>query len=82
MVLPLPSYGLKVIEKHVGFTRRLPEGRGDWAMARYIEAVEAPDPLTRARILGEILAYNEEDLDATRAVMEWLTTRTAVMDTR
>lgn len=75
--LPVPSYGLKVIEKYVGFTRRLPEGRGDWAMARYIEAVEAPDPAVRSEIMKEILAYNEEDLDATGAVLEWMRSRQA-----
>ena len=73
--LPVSSYGLKVIEKYVGFTRRLPESRGDWAMARYIEAVEAPDPVVRSEIMKEILAYNEEDLDATGTVLEWMRSR-------
>jgi predicted RecB family nuclease len=41
-------------------------------MARYIEACETSDPATREDIMSEILTYNEEDLDATRAVMEWL----------
>jgi len=44
-------------------------------MARYIEAVETDDPAARDVIVGEILKYNEEDLDATRAVMEWLRDR-------
>jgi hypothetical protein len=35
------------------------------------------DPAARDRIMADILAYNEEDLDATRAVMEWLRTRDA-----
>ena len=30
------------------------------------------DPAKRAEIVNQILAYNEEDLDATWAVMEWL----------
>jgi predicted RecB family nuclease len=72
VVLPLPSYGLKVVEKFVGFKRRLAEYQGSLAMARYIEACETAETATRDGIMREILAYNEEDLDATRAVMEWL----------
>ncbi|MGH9365622.1 MAG: TM0106 family RecB-like putative nuclease [Thermoanaerobaculia bacterium] len=72
VVLPVPSYGLKVVEKHVGFKRKLDEYRGDVAMARYIEATETSDPAARAGILDESRAYNEEDLDATWAVLSWL----------
>lgn len=43
-------------------------------MARYIEACETSDPATSEEVMSEILTYNEEDLDATRAVMEWLRT--------
>jgi predicted RecB family nuclease len=74
VVLPLPSYGLKVVEKFVGFRRRLAEYQGSLAMARYIEACETSDPATKEEIMAEILIYNQEDLDATRAVMEWLRT--------
>jgi predicted RecB family nuclease len=74
VVLPLPSYGLKVVEQLVGFERRLNEYQGSLAMARYIEACETSDPATREEIMSEILTYNEEDLDATRAVMEWVRT--------
>ena len=72
VVLPLPSYSLKVVDEYVGYRRRLPEANGAWSMAKYVEATEAPDPAARAAILGEILSYNEEDLDATWAVMEWV----------
>ena len=41
-------------------------------MARYIEATETSDSAARAGILDEIRAYNEEDLDATWAVLSWL----------
>jgi predicted RecB family nuclease len=71
VALPLPSYGLKVVEKIVGFERRLTEYQGSVAMARYVEATETPDPAAREAIIGEILAYNEEDLDATWKVLEW-----------
>ena len=70
--MPLPSYGLKVVEKFVGFERRLTEYQGSLAMARYIEATETSDPAARDAIISEILAYNEEDLDATWKVLGWL----------
>ncbi len=41
-------------------------------MARYIEATETSDPAARDAIVSEILAYNEEDLDATWKVLGWL----------
>ena len=44
-------------------------------MARYIEACETDEAAVREGIVNEILAYNEEDLEATRAVMEWLRAR-------
>jgi uncharacterized protein len=74
VAFPLPSLSLKVIEKFVGFQRKLPDTDGAWAMARYIEATEASDPTARAGLMEEILAYNQEDLSATWMVMEWLET--------
>lgn len=72
VVLPLPSYGLKVVDEYVGFRRKLEEANGAWSIAKYIEATETNDPAARAAIVDQILAYNEEDLDATWAVLEWL----------
>lgn len=69
--LPLPSYSLKLVEKYVGFQRQL-AGKGDWAIAQYIRACETNDPQQAERLIGEILSYNEEDLDATWAVYRWL----------
>ena len=77
VVLPLPSYSLKVVDEYVGFERRLSEANGSWSMAKYVEATETDDPAARAALVKEILAYNEEDLDATWAVMEWLRQFTA-----
>ncbi len=71
VVLPLPSYSLKVVERYVGFARAK-SGDGAWSIAKYIEATESNDPAAREANVNEILAYNEEDLDATWAVMEWL----------
>src|SRR6185436_466402 len=47
IVLPVPSYGLKSVEKLAGFERKLVDYQGSLAMARYIEAVETDDPATR-----------------------------------
>ncbi len=72
VVLPRPSYSLKVVEKHVGFKRTQDEYGGDWSIAKYIEAVETEDEEKRKSLMNEILKYNEEDLKATWAVFEWL----------
>ena len=72
IVLPLPSYSLKVVEKYVGYKRTLEEYGGDWAMAKYIEAVETEDPGQRNAVMNEILDYNREDLEATWAVFKWM----------
>ncbi|MDD5677046.1 MAG: TM0106 family RecB-like putative nuclease [Kiritimatiellae bacterium] len=72
VALPLPSYGLKVIEKYVGFKRTQEEYGGDWSMAKYIEAIETHDDKLRAQLMNEILTYNNEDLQATWAVLQWL----------
>jgi predicted RecB family nuclease len=75
IVLPLPSFSLKVVEKYVGFTRTLEEAGGQWAMATFIEATETSDELKRKQLMNDILKYNQEDLAATWAVFEWLKTR-------
>jgi predicted RecB family nuclease len=72
IALPLPSYSLKVVEKYVGFKRKLEEYNGEVAMAKYIEATETEDESLRSQVLNEILAYNKEDLEATWAVFQWL----------
>ena len=73
--LPLPSYSLKVVDQYVGYRRTLADANGAWSIAEYIRATETNDPVARAAIVNQILAYNEEDLDATWAVMEWLLSR-------
>jgi predicted RecB family nuclease len=70
--LPLHSYSLKVVERHAGYRRKLPEANGAWAIAKYIEAVETEDEEQRQAHMGEILEYNEEDLDATWRILTWL----------
>jgi predicted RecB family nuclease len=72
IALPIPSYSLKVIEQYVGFRRTQTEFGGDWSMATFIEATETNDKKRRAALMNNILKYNEEDLAATWAVLEWL----------
>ncbi len=72
VALPLPSYSLKVVEQHIGFERTSDDARGDWAMATFIEATETEDEARRSALMDQILHYNEEDLDATWAVLQWL----------
>ena len=72
IVLPLPSYSLKVVEEYVGFKRTQDEYGGSWAMAQFILATETDDETERSGLMAEILKYNEEDLAATWAVFEWL----------
>ena len=41
-------------------------------MAMFIEAMETSDEAKRNELMGEILKYNREDLEATWAVFQWL----------
>jgi predicted RecB family nuclease len=72
VVLPLPSFSLKVVEDYVGFERKEAEYGGSWAMATFIEATETNDEGKRKELMDKIIAYNREDLEATWAVFEWL----------
>jgi predicted RecB family nuclease len=77
LVLPLPSFSLKVVEDYVGFERKEAEYGGAWAMATFIEATETSDEGKRKELLDKILAYNREDLEATWAVFQWLQAKTS-----
>jgi predicted RecB family nuclease len=77
VVLPLPSFSLKVVEDYVGFERKEAEYGGAWAMATFIEATETSDEGKRNELMDKILAYNKEDLEATWAVFQWLKAKTA-----
>jgi len=76
VVLPLPSFSLKVVEDYVGFERKQAEYGGAWAMATFIEATETNDEGKRKELMDKIIAYNREDLEATWAVFEWLRGKT------
>jgi predicted RecB family nuclease len=75
VILPVPSFSLKVIEQYIGFKRSQSEFGGQWAMATFIEATETSDERKRKQLMNEILKYNEEDLAATWAVFQWLKTK-------
>ena len=72
IVLPTPSFSLKVIEMYIGYERTQAEYGGEWSMAKFILATETSDDKLRADLMSEILQYNNEDLEATWAVFEWL----------
>ncbi len=72
IALPLYSYSLKEVERHIGYERSLAGTSGDWAMARYVEAFETRDELEREALMSLIIAYNREDLEAMWAVVQWL----------
>jgi predicted RecB family nuclease len=72
IVLPLPSFSLKVVEKYVGFVRSQNDYGGDWAMATFIEATETKDSSRREELMAAIRLYNREDLEAMWFVFEWL----------
>jgi predicted RecB family nuclease len=73
IVLPLPSFSLKVVEKYIGgFKRTQSTYGGEWSIAQFILATETNDEQLRAQIMEQILKYNDEDLEATWAVFEWL----------
>lgn len=75
VVLPIPSFSLKVIEKYIGFKRKQTEYGGDWSIVKYYEASESDDEELRDNVMNEILEYNKEDLAATWAVLQWLKTK-------
>lgn len=76
VVLPLPSFSLKVVEDYVGFERKEAEYGGAWAMATFIEATETIDEGKRKELMDKIVGYNKADLGATWAVFEWLRGKT------
>jgi len=43
VILPVPSFSLKVIEQYIGFKRSQSEFGVQWAVAPFIEATETDD---------------------------------------
>ena len=72
VILPDPSYSLKLVEKRAGYQRSQAEYGGEWSIAKYIAAVETGDATAYEEAIGEVLIYNREDLEATWAVFQWM----------
>ena len=72
VVLPEPSYSLKVVEQRAGFQRTMDEYGGSWSIAQYIRAIETNDAAVYEDTINRIRHYNREDLEATWAVFQWL----------
>ena len=67
VVLPLYFYGLKDIAKYLGFTWSHTQAGGAQSIAWYEEWLETQDK----SILETIIAYNRDDVVATKFLMEW-----------
>jgi len=72
VALPTSTYSLKAVEKFAGFTRSQTEFGGDWAMSQFLQATKFGAQEGDDRIIANIKRYNEEDLQATFAVLTWL----------
>jgi uncharacterized protein (TIGR02679 family) len=70
VVLPTESMSLKAVATWLGFNWRDPDPSGAESIAWWAEY--AGDPIGKRSLLDRILAYNEDDLRATIAVVDWL----------
>lgn len=75
IVLPVESYGLKSVARSFGFDWRDDDAGGVQSMVWW--AAYAEDPVANAAARERILTYNEDDLRATLAVVDWLEQATA-----
>lgn len=66
--------GLKRIAPLAGFGWRDDDAGGLQSMTWYREALDNPDPEVQAFNRSRLLAYNEDDVRATLAVRDWLST--------
>lgn len=79
-ILPVYSYGLKAIckdQRLANFQWRMEESGSQWSVVRYYDYVQAMAQgkiAEAADIRAEILLYNEDDVRATAAVVDWLQT--------
>ena len=64
--------GLKLVAAHAGFAWRDDDPGGLNSQGWFADAVHAPDPVARAAAETRVLAYNEDDVLATRHVRAWL----------
>jgi predicted RecB family nuclease len=64
--------GLKLVATHAGFAWRDEDPGGLNSQRWFADAVHGPDPDARATAEARVLAYNEDDVLATRHVRAWL----------
>ena len=71
LVMPIPSYSLKVVEQYIGYQRTQEEFGTNWSIQQYMEALASNDEAVRQKIMSGLLKYNQEDLEATWATLCW-----------
>lgn len=71
LVLPIPSYGLKCVERIAGFKRSQEEFGGLWSIIMYDRYLNAGSPQEARDIISEIMKYNEEDILASYKIYTW-----------
>ncbi len=75
LVLPLSGYGLKKICKHpdlVNFQWEDDGSGSQWSIVQHIKFLRSENAEERKVIKDSILAYNRDDVRATRKLEEWL----------
>jgi predicted RecB family nuclease len=71
VLIPLPSYSLKVIEQYVGFDRPDKETGGYWSVVNYLKSTSTRSRTKQERLQQELLNYNHADLIAMWHVVTW-----------
>ena len=67
VVLPLASYSIKPVAQYLGFSWRAVDASGANSLEWYARYLQGEDSFKQ-----KLLAYNEDDVRATRVVKQWL----------